>query len=408
MAELVQSEGRLNARVDRLANAMEQRLQHQEARMAQLMADLQEERSKSAALEESLDAMREHQLVRIEGGAPSAALAAVRGGPSCTTGASMLKNVFQAWARCLESSISQLTGDHQLLPPPDDGSDDGGARGSSAGAHEPDAPDVNPGLQLLSKLLCGLFEPVACSLPCGIGAKAKAELARGEAPPRARAAAAGGAAARGGRARLDVLGGAAPALGSSLVGEDDLELDAMADGIRPMIRALETLGSWTFVAVSEMNSNLSKLAESAAVQRLAADGAPRHLLAVLDAEAAARLHPRGGPLKPHSAAEGLLWLTRFLVLWRELWREPRPPTFKAALDRAYELSIKPYHSWVLQRTFAMSTASVGDWPHVLAQLDAFDVAGEAGLLPAVEALDPVLGRIEQAMRARGMWTETPI
>lgn len=175
-----------------------------------------------------------------------------------------------------------------------------------------------------------------------------------------------------------------------------------------MILALEVLGSWTFVAVREMNSNLEKIDESTAAHEVEGVGERLTLSAVLDWEVAEAIHQPGGDVVEDSAANGLLWLLRFLRLWRELWREPRPSTFGDALNLAYEKSIKPYHGWVVQRTFALSTSVVPSWPEVHDRLEAFDEDGEEGLLRSIAALDPVLDRIEEALRKRGLYDERKV
>mmetsp|Transcript_5641 Transcript_5641/g.14944 ORF Transcript_5641/g.14944 Transcript_5641/m.14944 type:complete len:356 (+) Transcript_5641:74-1141(+) len=193
-----------------------------------------------------------------------------------------------------------------------------------------------------------------------------------------------------------------PSLTTCLQGEADLDLDLMAKGVRPMILALEALGAWTFIAVREMHSNLQKIEQSGAYSSLS-DVSPRLMTDLLDAEVKADIHSSGGMIAQPSAAEGLLWLYRFLLLWREMWREPRPPTFKEAIDLAYQNSIRDYHSWLVQNTFNVAVSTVPSWAEARDALDELDVAGEAGLLRSIAALDPVLSRMEAAIKQRDLW-----
>lgn len=193
-----------------------------------------------------------------------------------------------------------------------------------------------------------------------------------------------------------------PSLTGCLRGEEDVDLELMAKGVRPMILALEALGRWTFIAVREMHSNLAKIEKSEAVGSLP-EGEPRLMLTILEAELKAGMHQPGGLIAVESASEGCLWLFRFLTLWREMWREPRPPTFKEAIDIAYQKSICSYHSWLVQNTFNVAIAAVPTWIEARDALDELDAAGEAGLLQSIAALDPVLDRMQTALKARDLW-----
>ena len=185
--------------------------------------------------------------------------------------------------------------------------------------------------EALSKFLGNVCSNATCgliSMPAQIDAKAKDVSGRKQATA---------------SSQHEVL----PSLQSCLCGTSDVDLALMAKGVRPMILALEVLGSWTIVAVREIKSNLEKVEKSAAVSSMAA-GTPRLLSTVLQAELSAGIHGAGGIVAHGSAAEGCLWLLRFLTLWREIWREPRPHTFKDAISTAYAKSIREYHSWLVQ------------------------------------------------------------
>ena len=193
-----------------------------------------------------------------------------------------------------------------------------------------------------------------------------------------------------------------PSLTGCLQGDEDIDLELMAKGVRPMILALEALGAWTFIAVREMNSNLEKIEQCDTVAK-SPSGAQKLMIEVLDAEVKAGIHGAGGVLAQPSGAEGVLWLFRFLTLWREMWRDPRPATFKEAIDLAYQKSICAYHSWLVQNTFNVAVAAVPTWTEARDNLDGLDVAGEEGLMKSIAALDPVLGRMEAALKARDLW-----
>ena len=61
------------------------------------------------------------------------------------------------------------------------------------------------------------------------------------------------------------------------------------------------------------------------------------------------------------------------------------------------------HRWVIQRTFALSISVVPSWAEARQRLEDFDEGGEAGLLKSIGVLDPVLDRIEDALRANDLW-----
>ena len=78
-------------------------------------------------------------------------------------------------------------------------------------------------------------------------------------------------------------------------------------------------------------------------------------------------------------------------------------TMKEAIDLAYQKSICAYHSWLVQNTFNVAVAAVPTWTEARDNLDGLDVAGEEGLMKSIAALDPVLGRMEAALKARDLW-----
>jgi len=86
-----------------------------------------------------------------------------------------------------------------------------------------------------------------------------------------------------------------------------------------------------------------------------------------------------------------------------MWREPRPNEFKHAVDGGYCQHIQPYHSWLPQNIFFAAVAVVPTWQECHERLAAFDAEGEAGVLRCVEALEPVVERIESSLRTRQLW-----
>lgn len=58
---------------------------------------------------------------------------------------------------------------------------------------------------------------------------------------------------------------------------------------------------------------------------------------------------------------------------------------------------------MIQRTFALSISVVPSWTEARQRLEDFDEGGEAGLLKSIGVLDPVLDRIEDALRANDLW-----
>ena len=57
----------------------------------------------------------------------------------------------------------------------------------------------------------------------------------------------------------------------------------------------------------------------------------------------------------------------------------------------------------VQNTFNVAIAAVPSWEQARDALDAFDVEGEAGLLRSVAALDPLLKRLDDALRENDLW-----
>ena len=180
-------------------------------------------------------------------------------------------------------------------------------------------------------------------------------------------------------------------------GPDDLYLRRMVTAFEQMIYALETLGGWTYLAKREVRANLAKLEQSQAVQR---ERAPR-LRSALRYEKDSGMHKKGALADP-SAALALTWLHRFLMMWCDLWIEPRPPTFREALMRAYGTHIQPHHSWILRRTFSIAVSVVPSWATARERLNEFDERGEAGMLKNVAMLRLVLSRIDAALTEEGL------
>ena len=119
-------------------------------------------------------------------------------------------------------------------------------------------------------------------------------------------------------AQLDRAGGAMTqrealkAMQQCLHGRSDLELRRFLLAMRPMIRSLEVLGGWTYIAVRELRANVSKIESSPALLELP-DSVEPTLAAVLAAEGSAGLHGVG-VVADESAAMGLLWICRFLSM----------------------------------------------------------------------------------------------
>ena len=111
---------------------------------------------------------------------------------------------------------------------------------------------------------------------------------------------------------------------------------------------------------------------------------------------------QAGALADPSVALALTWLHRFLSMWCDLWIEPRPPTFREALMKAYNTHIRPHHSWLVRRTFSLAVSVVPSWAVARERLNEFDERGEAGMLANVAMLRVVLGRIDAALQAEGL------
>ena len=167
-------------------------------------------------------------------------------------------------------------------------------------------------------------------------------------------------------------------------GEHDIFLRRFVAGVEQTIFALEALGHWTFIASRELRSNLAKLEDSEIVK---AERAPRLLRTLRKEKAMGR----------SSVASALLWLSRFLGLWIDAWREPRPATFREALAEAYGIRLAPHHRWWQKQAFKLAVTAAPSWSLARERLDAFDEAGEAGLLANVVVLRKVVERVEAAL-----------
>lgn len=188
-------------------------------------------------------------------------------------------------------------------------------------------------------------------------------------------------------------------------GDGDILLDRLVVASLPILDCLECLGGWTSLSVREARANIAKLQHSSAFRSQAQSPRGALLSVALDAEASAGMHGTDGKgplLADPSAAIGLLWLLRFLGMWMVMWQLPMLPLFKEQLMRAYDEHMAPYHGWLLRRSFGVAVAVVPHWGAARDRLQALDPAGEAGLLLAVAAMPPVLGRIEAQLRDRGL------
>ena len=189
----------------------------------------------------------------------------------------------------------------------------------------------------------------------------------------------------------------------ALLGANDVALEPFDAALRPMAAALDALGGWTALATREIANNLAKIETSAAFRavRREGQGEPATLSRVLRAEAATGLHAGSTPAE-ESAAMGCVWLCRFLRMWVRMWHEPRPRTFKEAVDAGYRAHIEAHHHWMLQRAFAVATTAVPTWEQAGARLAAFDSEGEAGVLRCVAVLEAALERIEGQLTTHGL------
>ena len=186
---------------------------------------------------------------------------------------------------------------------------------------------------------------------------------------------------------------------------NDVKLRPFASAIQPFVAALEVLGPWTHFAARETKVNLAKIENSAAVAELIASGEREPTLhAVLQKEVAANIHPPGS-LADESAAMGCVWLLRFLSMFCFMWNEPRPRSFKEAVDNGYKVHIMEYHNWILQQTFFLATAVVPSWQEATLKYAAFDVEGEEGVIRGVEQLKLTIARVEEQLKATGLWRD---
>ena len=186
----------------------------------------------------------------------------------------------------------------------------------------------------------------------------------------------------------------------------DVDLVEFAAAVEQQLYPLEALGAWTAIAAREVKSNLHMVMQSDAVRK--AGEAPR-LREVLEAERMAGLHrvkPNGTTICANgSAALALVWLSRFLLLWVDCLSEPRAPTYKENVMRAYTAHISPYHTWLLKKAFKVATALVPSWGEAYDLMSECDAEGEAGVLREIAALSPILAVIESTLKEFQMWDD---
>ena len=142
-----------------------------------------------------------------------------------------------------------------------------------------------------------------------------------------------------------------------LEGDDDIDLVQYAAATRQYLEILKLFGKFTAVSIGEVESNLKK------VER-AAGGRFRTMKALLRDEVERGIHGANAKLKDESAAMGLLWVRRGLGFWAELFELPDAElgrSLKAAVLKAYEPTVAPFHGWVARRGFLYCAGSAPDW-----------------------------------------------
>ena len=111
------------------------------------------------------------------------------------------------------------------------------------------------------------------------------------------------------------------------------------------------------MSIGEFESNLKK------VER-AAGGRFKTMKALLRDEVERGIHGANAKLKDESAAMGLLWVRRGLGFWAELFELPDAElarSLKAAVLKAYEPTVAPFHGWVARRGYLYCAGSAPDW-----------------------------------------------
>jgi len=192
-------------------------------------------------------------------------------------------------------------------------------------------------------------------------------------------------------------------------GAPDLELESLMHAIdTAVIQVLSALGPTMLILVKNDQANLRKARDAAAASRAAAGadgGGGISVRALLEEEIARGMHeprelpPPGSDVPAHergallydpSAAISLLWLRRSLrftivlmqrlqeahqrledqLVLAEVLKPGEAPPMEAdptagCLQAAYDMTIRPFHSWLLRKTFDIVSTQCPTLPEVI-------------------------------------------
>ncbi|KAG8841985.1 hypothetical protein FRB91_004518 [Serendipita sp. 411] len=130
--------------------------------------------------------------------------------------------------------------------------------------------------------------------------------------------------------------------------EPGVDTAKFIDASKGLVKMFDLLGSAAFVVVQkDLNGNIAKLEA-----RLAADPEKSATLeGLLAAEAAEG---------DRTASQGLMWLLRglqFTLIGLQRSLENPTEELSASFNKAYETTLKPFHSWVVRPVFSLAMKS---------------------------------------------------
>mmetsp|Transcript_125529 Transcript_125529/g.313629 ORF Transcript_125529/g.313629 Transcript_125529/m.313629 type:complete len:494 (-) Transcript_125529:153-1634(-) len=178
--------------------------------------------------------------------------------------------------------------------------------------------------------------------------------------------------------------------GKTFLWETELDITKYMEACRGFCQVLAVMGAWTTPMINEVHSTTGKIEQ--AVQA----GMGPSLREVLRSEVVAGIHEEGALLADPSAAMGILWSYRGLLLWAETFKgcitegrgEEEFPRgiLKQSMDRAYEEVLQPYNGFVMRKAYAAGTALIPElndiWHKLAPSKDKFyqDVGEWLGIL----------------------------
>jgi pleckstrin family protein A (phosphoinositide binding specific) protein 8 len=131
---------------------------------------------------------------------------------------------------------------------------------------------------------------------------------------------------------------------------DEIPTDSFLNCCSDLLSLIDNFGSSAFIPVKiDVNGNIQKLR-----QKYEMDTNKYHTLqAIVDDELIQKVN-----YQKNSATDALMWLRRGFLFFQEfllIFSNTFDNDMTAVVYKAYESSLKPYHSWVVKGIFALAT-----------------------------------------------------